>query len=115
MTYQGTPYRYGGMNSKGIDCSGLICVAYQAIDRQLPHSSETLLRSGKQVARDQLQPGHLVFFSAKGGRKIDHVGLVSAVHGEHVEFIHATVSAGVRVDRLDEGYWKSRFREAVAL
>lgn len=115
MSYQGTPYRYGGMSSKGMDCSGLICVAYQSINRSLPHSSRILLRSGRKVSRTHLQPGHLVFFSAKNGTTIDHVGMVQEVMQGKVSFIHATVSGGVRIDRLEDPYWKVRYRDAVAL
>ncbi|MEM7372862.1 MAG: NlpC/P60 family protein [Bacteroidota bacterium] len=115
MSYRGVPYRYGGMSKTGIDCSGLICRAYQAVDRPLPHSSRILLKQGTQVLKDQLRPGHLVFFSGKNGKTIDHVGMVQEVTDGKIAFIHATVSGGVRVDRLDDPYWRVRFRDAVAL
>ena len=114
LSYRGTRYKYGGMSRKGMDCSGLVCTAYAEVGRQLPRSSAQMAREGRKVARSKLQPGHLVFFSAKNGIGIDHVGLVVKVKGKHVEFVHASTSQGVRVDSLDDPYWDKRFRKAVA-
>ena len=112
-SYIGTRYKYGGMSRKGIDCSGLVCTAYGSVNRELPRSSSQLAQSGKEVVRKKVQPGDLVFFSAKNGSKIDHVGLVVSVRGSNVEFIHATTSNGVRTDLLNDEYWNKRFRKAV--
>jgi cell wall-associated NlpC family hydrolase len=112
-SYIGTQYKYGGMSRKGIDCSGLVCTAYSSVNRELPRSSSQLAQSGSEVARKKVQPGDLVFFSAKNGGRIDHVGLITGVRGSNVEFIHATTSNGVRTDLLNDGYWDKRFRKAV--
>ncbi len=112
-SYLGTRYKYGGTTRKGIDCSGLVCAAYGAIDRTLPRASSQMARSGRDVNRKKIEPGDLVFFSAKNGSNIDHVGLVTDVQRGDVSFIHSTTSAGVRIDRLDDAYWTKRFRKAV--
>ncbi|RMG67164.1 MAG: NlpC/P60 family protein [Bacteroidetes bacterium] len=114
LSYQGTRYKYGGMSRRGMDCSGLVCTAYSEVGRELPRASAQMAKQGKKVSRSKLQPGHLVFFSAKNGLGIDHVGLVVKVKGKHVEFVHASTSQGVRVDSLDDPYWDKRFRKAVA-
>ncbi len=113
-SYMGTPYRYGGMNKRGIDCSGLVCRAYEAIDLSLPHSSRQLSQMGKAVSRRNLKEGDLVFFSAKG-KGINHVGIVVKVQGKNVDFIHASTSRGVRIDKLNEGYWKNKYKKGVRM
>jgi len=113
LSYQGVPYRYGGTSRQGMDCSGLINVAYQAADRYVPRSSSQIAAEGDRVKLSKVIPGDLLLFSAKGGTRIDHVGLVVEVQGDEVAFIHATTSAGVRVDRLTDTYWDKRFRKAV--
>lgn len=111
-SYLGVPYRYGGINHNGIDCSGLARNSYKAIGVELPRSSKEQASYGTPVKRDRLRPGDLVFFSAKNDGRIDHVGIVSQVKGEEVSFIHATTRSGVRFDRLDVGYWKNLFQSA---
>lgn len=112
LTYVGAPYRYGGTNAKGFDCSGLIYTAYSSVGQELPRTSASLAKYGRKQNKTALAPGDLVFFSAKGRGGIDHVGMVTQVAQEKVEFIHATVSRGVRLDRLDVGYWKDRYIKA---
>jgi cell wall-associated NlpC family hydrolase len=114
-SYAGTPYRYGGTSRTGIDCSGLVCNAFQAIDWKLPHSSQSLAASGTEISQQQIFPGNLVFFSAKNTKTINHVGIVNRISGGQVYFLHATVSGGVREDNLANSYWRIRFRKAIQL
>lgn len=111
-TYLGTPYRYGGINQNGLDCSGLTTLSYRTIGVELPRSSKDQSKYGEPIKRKALKPGDLVFFTAKNNGKIDHVGMVTAVKGPEVTFIHATTSRGVRFDRLDTGYWTNLFMSA---
>ncbi len=113
-SYLGTPYRYGGMSRLGVDCSGLMCLSYQSVNKSLPRTSKAMADSGRTVAKEELEPGHLVFFDAKNGHNINHVGMVVASSSGEVQFIHASSSAGVRIDRLEDPYWNTRFRRAVA-
>jgi cell wall-associated NlpC family hydrolase len=108
-TYLGTPYRHGGINQNGIDCSGLAHKSYLAAGINLPRSTVDQAIIGKEVQRKDLLPGDLVFFTAKSNGQIDHVGIIYKIEGSAVVFIHASSSKGVRYDRLDEGYWKDLF------
>ncbi len=105
MQYRGVRYRYGGMTSRGMDCSGLVArvLATQGIDA--PHNSRALYRLGHAVSCSQLQPGDLVFFNTNG-RGISHVGIYV---GEG-KFIHASSGRGrVRIDTLEEGYYFRKY------
>lgn len=106
--YLGRPYRYGGSSSRGFDCSGFALHVYQRVGIKLPHSSGAQARVGKPVPRHQLQPGDLVFFRTRGSR-ISHVGIYIG----NGKFIHASSARGrVRIDSLNEGYYKRRYAGA---
>ena len=113
-SFIGTPYKYGGMSRRGIDCSGLVYTSFKAADKQIPRTSTAQAKAGIPVSKKKIQPGHILFFSAKNTRRIDHVGLVTKVKGDAVYFVHATTSRGVRTDSLNDVYWGRRFRKAAA-
>ncbi len=106
----GTPYRYGGNSpSTGFDCSGLIHYVYrEAAGLTLPRTTSGLsaMASGRQGARNPLQPGDLVLF-AMSGRKVDHAG----IYVGDGRFLHAPSTGGrVRVDSLHAGHWQRSFK-----
>ncbi|MCS7188319.1 MAG: C40 family peptidase [Bacteroidia bacterium] len=106
--YIGVPYKYGGTDKKGIDCSGLVCRVYQeALQLSLPRTAQAQAQVGKPVRR-QLQPGDLVFFREPKAKEITHVGIVSEVKKGEVRFIHAS-SRGVREDSLADSHWRQRY------
>ena len=111
-SYLGTPYRHGGINKNGIDCSGLAQNSYAVAGVSIPRSTIDQVLAGVEVPRAQLQLGDLVFFDARNSGKVDHVGIIAKIEGPAVTFIHASTSKGVRYDRLDEGYWKDLFLTA---
>ncbi len=113
LTYSGVRYKYGGTTKKGMDCSGLLYVAFKKNDIELPRVSTAMANQGKRIRVDQIQKGDLIFFkTSKRGKKINHVGLVVAVEHDDVKFIHASTSRGVIVSSLREGFWNYAFVKA---
>jgi len=75
--YLGTPYRWGGASEAGIDCSGLVWVAYFRNGVVLPRDADQQRSIGDPVERDHLEPGDLLFFPghvaiSTGGRSFVH-------------------------------------------
>jgi cell wall-associated NlpC family hydrolase len=108
MTYLGAPYRRGGRDPRGLDCSGLVQLVFAQESIPLPRTCQAQARVGQPVPVSDAQPGDLLFF-AEGRSTVTHVG----IYAGRGEFIHASTGAGhVRIDELDDRYFSVRLREA---
>ena len=104
LALRGIPYRLGGADPQGFDCSGLVQYVFALNGLGLPRVVRDQYRYGATVKLDQLEPGDLVFFETQGG-EVSHVGI--AIGGD--QFVHAPNSRGqVRISRLTSGYWADR-------
>jgi probable lipoprotein NlpC len=116
-TYSGTPYRSGGNDKNGIDCSGLICSVYSEVGIKVPRISWQQSEFGMEVPSIQeIRPGDWVFFVPEAGKEgyVSHAGIVTDVRNQQeIIFIHASTSRGVREDNLFSTYFKGRFVKAM--
>ncbi|MFN8178269.1 MAG: C40 family peptidase [bacterium] len=103
----GTPYRRGGESPRGMDCSGLAVTVFNELGVSLPRSTREQQSAGRPVGVDELAPGDLVFFRL-GSSRVNHVGIALGPR----EFLHASRSRGVVIDRLDDAYFARRIVRA---
>ncbi len=104
LTLRGAPYRDGGADPNGFDCSGLVQYVYGQHAVAMPRSVAEQARVGRAIEASALEPGDLVFF-ATVSPGASHVGI--AIGGD--EFVHAPSGRGeVRVERLSAPYWSQR-------
>ena len=116
LAFSGVRYKYGGITTKGMDCSGLLYISFMKNDINLPRVSHQMANEGKRIRVNQVEKGDLLFFkTSKRGKKINHVGLVVAVQEDEIKFIHASTTRGVIVSSLREGYWNYAFVKATRI
>jgi len=111
-TFQGTRYKFGGTTKAGMDCSGLISIAFERENIHLPRTSREMATKGVPISLKNVEKGDLIFFKTSSRNVISHVGLVVEAKKDEIRFIHSTTRAGVIISSLDETYWKKAFTEA---
>ena len=111
LDLRGVPYRNGGADPSGFDCSGFTQYVFAQHGIALPRAVEEQFQVGRDVKPNELASGDLVFFSTVSPGA-SHVGI--AIGGD--EFIHAPSSTGVvRVEHIGAAYWARRFLAARTL
>jgi len=104
LPWLGTPYLPGGNTKNGADCSGFVSSVYMEKERMyIPRSTTEEYKIGKEIDRNDLIVGDLVFFG--DGRKVNHVG----IYVGKGDFIHASTSSGVMISPLEDSYWKPKY------
>ncbi|HAM36855.1 MAG TPA: hypothetical protein DEB40_10685 [Elusimicrobia bacterium] len=105
-SYLGTPYVWGGVTHKGIDCSGFTQNSYGENKVGIPRVSRQQWKTGEHIEWNDLREGDLVFFNTMGVG-VSHVGMV--VNAQGPKFMHASSSRGVVQDELSKKYYKTRY------
>lgn len=110
MSLLGVPYRFGGQSeTTGFDCSGFVRHVYEkSLGQILPRRALDQARATEVIAREELQPGDLVFFNTMR-RAFSHVGIYLG----DGKFIHAPrAGKSVNVEDMRSAYWQKRFNGA---
>ncbi len=103
-SWKGVRYKYGGDTKNGIDCSAFVQRAFKdALNIKIPRTTTLQSKIGKEISRNSLEMGDLIFF--KTGFKSKHVG----IYLEGGKFLHASTSKGVTISRLDNPYYSKHF------
>ena len=106
--YIGVPYKWGGTNSEGFDCSGFTQYVLKSAGYSIPRTAGDQFLKATKINLENVQCGDLVFF--KNDDKISHVGMILSRKGNEVKMIHASSSKGISIVEINGSeYWKKRY------
>jgi cell wall-associated NlpC family hydrolase len=107
-SYLGTPYLWGGLTEQGIDCSGLVHMAYRRTGRIVPRDADQQEEVGAEI--DDPRPGDLITY---GEDEADHIAFWLG----DGRILHATGREGVGrvVDEDEPEDYRARRRKFVRL
>lgn len=112
QSYIGLSYCNGGIAPSCFDCSGLVLNVYRPLVDGLPRISRDMARVGRQVQRDELLPGDLVFFATgPTAGAVTHVAIYIG-QGSILHAISDGPNRGVAVTELNANYWRTRYHSA---
>ena len=106
----GVRYKFGGTSPEtGFDCSGLVAYVFErAWGISVPRRTDQQRTVGRAVKQADLQPGDLVFYNTRN-RPFSHVGIYLG----DGNFVHSPrPGQRVRVESVDNPYWRARFNGA---
>jgi hypothetical protein len=105
LGFLGIPYRNGGSDPSGFDCSGFVQYVFARHGTPLPREVHSQYQHGQTIDLNDVKPGDLVFFETVS-RGASHVGIALG----NGRFVHAPSSRGVvRVEPYTASYWARRF------
>lgn len=93
--YLGVPYKYGGNDTAGMDCSGFVRKVFEHFGIDAPRRARDYINFGKPVPLDSIIPGDILLFKFEH-KYVDHVGIYVGNDG----VIHSASKRGVIVESL---------------
>ncbi|HTY41881.1 MAG TPA: C40 family peptidase [Thermoanaerobaculia bacterium] len=109
LTFVGRPYRLGGENPRtGLDCTALVRLVFRSLGIDLPRTVGSQVRFGREVPRNEIEAGDLIFFRDTSRRGLTHVGIAIG----NGRFVHASLSSGVRISSLLMPYYRRHYASA---
>jgi len=105
-SWYGTPYRMGGVDKTGVDCSAFVqSLMLTMYGVAVPRTSREQYADCKRISKNKLVEGDLVFFRTQRKKGVSHVG----VYLRNNKFVHASTSSGVMISDLGEEYFSKRY------
>jgi lipoprotein Spr len=103
--WYGVPYKYGGCQKTGIDCSCFTNLLYEDVYKiKTARSATDMYNVSEKIELGELKEGDLIFFKINSNL-VSHVG----VYLRKNCFVHASTSRGVVISSMDEAYYKKYF------
>jgi hypothetical protein len=109
--YLGARYLWGGMTEQGIDCSGLVHMAFRRSGRLVPRDADEQERAGWEVPAGEEVPGDLVTFAEDGA---DHATHIAFWLGEG-RILNARSTAGRVLEELEPPELRAIRRKMIRL
>lgn len=105
LAQMGAPYRYGGADPLGFDCSGLVRYVFGQEGLIVPRTALAQQRAAQPISTQELEPGDLLFYRSGAG-PVDHV----AIYIGDGRMVHAPRSGKVVEERkIDDPWYAQRF------
>jgi len=109
----GRPYRYGGTDPAGFDCSGLVQYSYRAAGLSVPRSTSELRHAGRRIHLRDARPGDVLLYQFSDRA---HASMHVAIYLGDGKMVHAPASGGqVETIALEQSPWPDRFVTAIRL
>jgi len=105
--WKGTPYKYGGVNKSGVDCSSFVqSMYYNALRVQVPRTTSLQEKYGDFINKKELREGDMIIF---------HTGQITKHSGIYIEkgkFAHVSSKHGVTISNVNNPYWKQKYSQS---
>ncbi len=87
LNQRGDAYVYGASGPNAFDCSGLVQYSFGQAGINLPRTSSAQAGATRRIAKDDMQPGDLMFFAGSGG--VYHAAIFLRWENGHALMVHS--------------------------